>query len=434
MSKIPERVAASVSMVAIAATGIAGAQETAPGRTPLEPVPSIQFQATPGTNVLQAFGEGSKTFQDQAERFRDPKQRALIKAEQRKQLSESHRDIEEILELDAATASKLLDLLAEQQTSDQEQFFTQAAARSAAPPGNPFTQMIERAERETAKVQAIRDLIGQEKLERYQAFAPLVNDYRQVDKLNERLTPGDQLSLDQKQRLAELWHKQVHNEIYSNPFSMRLRPFGNLNSLGRMPSREEMQRNSQLMTIQGNEESWRRMPKADAQLRKQASEFLTLPQLDALSQMNTERANNLKKWIEGARAEVGLDPQIPEEPEEKEPRPTPLAGKVKIAVKLTVNGGEATHYTDTVRNGESVTFKSSAGLIVEVRPTVYDDNSFDVRAFYYEPDSRGGRRLIGEGGQMGLVSKENRGGGGGSTVITGNQGYAIELSTQADPV
>jgi hypothetical protein len=72
-------------------------------------------------------------------------------------------------------------------------------------------------------------------------------------------------------------------------------------------------------------------------------------------------------------------------------------------------------------------------LIVEVRPTIYDNDMFDVRVLYYEPNSRGGRRLIGEGGQMGKVTRDNQSGGTGGSVITGNKGYAIEMSTKVEP-
>jgi hypothetical protein len=195
-----------------------------------------------------------------------------------------------------------------------------------------------------------------------------------------------------------------------------------------------MQRNSQLMTITSNEEIWRRMPQADEQMRQRAAEFLTPTQLDVLVQMNAERAESLRQWIEAARVKVGMSAEIPEQSEEApQPSPTLRAGAVKVAVKLTINGGEATHYTDTVRNGGSVTFRCAEGLIVEVRPTMYEDDAFHVRVFYYEPDSRGGRRLIGEGGQMGTYIPDSTSNSYGGTVITGNRGYAIQLSTQVEP-
>lgn len=430
------RIAAGLSMFAIAITGVARAQTDPPTEVNkeenrLEAAPSVQFQSD--SRVFQLFGPPSSTFREQSERFSDPEKRAAFRDEQRAQIAESHQAVGELLQLDAATESKLLDLLADAQTNDLEQFYTGAASRSAQG-GNPFESLKNRADRETAKVQALRDLLGQEKLERYQAFATLVSDYGQVERLNARLDAAHKLTIDQKQRLAQTWHEHSRSEINETRFPGRMRnPFG-MSVGGGMPSHEELQRHSQLMTITGNEKSWRRMPEANERLRQRAAEFLTPPQLAALAQMNKEKADNLQKWIEGARARAGLSAEIPEQPETTEPpAPTPIAGNVKLAVKLIVNG-EPTHYTDTVGNGEAVTFRSAEGLFVEVQPTVYDDDGFDVRVLYYEPDSRGGRRQIGQGGQMGIVTRDNQPGGTGGTVIVGNKGYAIELTTKVEPV
>ena len=116
MSTVPVRIAASLSMVAISVTS--SAQENR-----LEAAgPSIQFQAESDGSPFQSFSDGSRRVQEQAERFRDPQQRALIQAEQRKQLLDSHQYAPEILELDAATTDKLIDLLADYQTRNLEQF------------------------------------------------------------------------------------------------------------------------------------------------------------------------------------------------------------------------------------------------------------------------------------------------------------------------
>lgn len=426
MSTIPAGIAV---MFAIVMTGVVHAQVNPPGQAPENRLEALQFQGD--SNVFQVFGQGSTTFRQQSERFSDPKQRAAMRAEQRAQIAESHQDIRALLQIDRATEQKLFDLLADQQTDDLEQFYVTAAAQSSQ--GDPWERMNARAQRETAKVQALRDLLGQEKLERYQAFATHVNDYRQVAKLDARLPPPDRLSLDQKRRMAELWGEQVRDEIEMSRPSMSRSLFG-LSPGQQLPSAEEMQRQSQMMTLTSNEQNWRRMPQADAELRARAAEFLTPAQLNALAQMNAERAESLRRWIEEARVKLALSPQIPDEAEPTEPaKPMLRAGSVKLAVKLTINGGEATHYTDTVRNGESVTFRCAEGLFVEVRPTMYEDDAFDVRVFYYEPDSRGGRRLIGEGGQFGTYIPGNQSNGFGGTVITGNQGYAIQLSTQVEP-
>jgi hypothetical protein len=433
MNTIPSRIAAGI--VAITFTVATYAQTDPPagapqGRIALEPLQGVQFQSD--SNVFQTFGPGSLQFRDQSERFRDPQQRAAVRAEQRAQILETHQDIGAVLQIDATTESKLIELLTDQQVTHLEQFYASAAARMSQ--GDPWESLYAQAERETAKVQALRDLLGPEKLERYQAFSQLVNDYVQVAKLDARLSAPHKLNIDQKRRLAELWREQMRKDVEVSRRTLRTRsPFGFAPGQP-LPSREELQRQSQLMTIASNEEAWRRKPKAHEWLRQRAASFLTPQQLDALSQMNAENADNLRKWIENARLQAGLNAQIPAQPETPEPPlPALLAGEVKVVVKLTINRNEANHFTHTGGNGKPVTFESTEGLLVEVRPTVYEDQTFDVRVFYYEADGRGGKRLIGEGGQMGKVVKGESGGNGGS-VITGNQAYAIVLSTQAEPV
>lgn len=407
-----------LSLVVIAMAGVADAQ-----------VNRVQTDS----NIFQVLGPGSSTFRQQSERFKDPRQRAAVKAEQRASILETHRDIGVLLQIDPAIEHELVELLAEVQTSDLERFYTSATANPT--PGDQWDSLYAHAQRETEKVQALRELLGQEKLERYKTFATLVNEYRQVAKLDARLAPAHKLNLDQKQRMAELWRDHTRSQIEGDRISMHSHGrFGF--SLGQpMPSREELQRQSQLTTITANEASWRRMPKADEELGKRAAEFLDPMQLNALAEMNAERADSLRQWIENARVQAGLSPQIPAEPEvTPPPAPIPVAGDVKVAIKIAINRGEATHYTDTVRNGGAVAFPCAEGLFVEARPTVYDNDVFDVRLFYYEPDSRGGRRLIGEGVQMGRVIKGSESSGAGGSVVTGNKGYAIQTSVQVEPV
>ncbi|MET0535200.1 MAG: hypothetical protein ABW171_13350 [Steroidobacter sp.] len=397
------------------------------------PSNSVQFHS--GSNVFQT--SGSPVFRQQAERFKTPEGRAAVRAEQREQILESHQDIGELLELDAATVSKLVELLADLQTKDLEQFYV-------SPPPEPartsaWEAIHARAERETAKVKKLRDLLGQEKLERYQAFTTQVNNYRQVATFDAQLDSPHKLNLEQKQQLAELYREQIRSEIDRSRLSVRGRSpmFGPMQ--GQLRSHEELQRQSQLMTITANEESWRRMPKSDEQLRQRASAFLTPAQLDVLARMQADKASRLQQWIENARIQAGLSQEIPAEAEEKQSEAPPLLdGSIKLAVKLTINGGEATHFTHTGRNGEAVTFRAQ-GLIVEMQPKLFVDDAFDVRVSYFEPNSSGGRRLIGESGQMGVINRTSPGmppgtGGSGGTVITGNKGYAVELSTQLEPV
>jgi len=439
MKTIVAAISAGLSMLSLAAA-VAHAQAnprskaTDPAPNRLEPAPAGELRSD--SNVFRTFEDGAQTFREEAERFRDPQYREAVRAQQREQILESHQGIGELLQLDAETQSKLIELLADQQTANQERFYTGATARTSRSYASDLIRT--RAEHETEKVQALRDLLGQEKLERYQAFAVRVNEYRQVAQFDARLDADHKLGREQKTRLAELYHEQTKAEIDRHRSSMRLHiPFP---GTPMQQPRGEL-RDSRLTTITTNEERWRRMPKDDERFRRRAAQFLTPTQIGVLAQIQAEKSDELQRWIEDARAHAGLSREIPERAEAPGPQlPPTVDGKVKVAVKLSIDGGDATHFTQTTRNGKSVTFRCREGLFVEVRPTVYVDDTFDVTVLYYEEGSNGGRRLVGESGQMGAITRTSSGaaGGGGSgssgSVITGNRGYAVQLSTQIEPV
>src|SRR3546814_10228381 len=48
------------------------------------------------------------------------------------------------------------------------------------------------------------------------------------------------------------------------------------------------------------------------EIEEQAAEFLTPAQLAELSKHHTEEQERLRRWIESARAQAGMDPRIPE--------------------------------------------------------------------------------------------------------------------------
>ena len=157
-----------------------------------------------------------------------------------------------------------------------------------------------------------------------------------------------------------------------------------------------------------------------------------------LTDYPAQEQEDLRRWIESARAQAGMDPKIPERAAaaadvSEEPR-KPIDGQVQLEIRLIVNRSEPTVVTQTVRNGESFTIEAADGLIAEATPTLYDDHWLDVRMTYYEQGAAGKRRLDG-GGSFGVQTRMPDGtpnrGGGGRTVITGRKGYAIETMISA---
>jgi hypothetical protein len=287
----------------------------------------------------------------------------------------------------------------------------------------------------TRHLEALREVLGEEGFDRFQDYTTTLGERRQVGVFSARLGAGDELRPDQEERLIALLREQTLRTIEE----VRM-PRWTLRNLNRpeMPSREELQRESQLNTIAANEESWRRKQVTNRELEKQAAAFLTPTQLAELSKLHAQEQERLRRWTESARAQAGMDPKIPEraaaaEDVSEDPR-KPIDGQVQLEIRLTVNRDEPTVVTQTVRNGEPFTFEAADGLIAEATPTLYDDHWLDVRMTYYEQGAAGKRRLQGGGG-FGVRTRMPDGtasrGGGGGTVITGRKAYAIETMISA---
>ena len=96
-----------------------------------------------------------------------------------------------------------------------------------------------------------------------------------------------------------------------------------------------------------------------------------------------------------------------------------------------MNGESPRYLTTVVSSGKSVSLKIADDLFLEATPTAYENDAYNLRVLYFETGVTG-KRLIGNMGQAGLVvqaSADSRHvGGGGSTVLTGSKGYAVELS------
>ncbi len=416
----------------------------APAKIEANTMHSVQFEASASTgNTLQVFGPGSQAMRQMRERLKDPQQRAALRTEWRGQIAASHPDIGPALDIDAATEEKLIELLTDDQMDRLDEFHLRSEDDGTpAQTQSEETQIRALADRETRRVEALRELLGQERLERYQTFQTTSRERTQVAMLDARLGPAHKLRADQKERLIAVYQEHNIRELDQHRLTTFSRsPFGT--AFRQLPSAEELQRISQLQTIAGNEEIWRRMPQSDRLLRQRAAEFLTQPQLTTLAQMNAADANSLQRWIKKARAQAGLSPNIPERseapPEGLQPPRTPLAEEVKLSIKLAVNGSEPAVFTHVGRNGEPATFAIADGLFVEARPTAYDDEMFDLQMTYYEEGSTG-KRVIGRMGQMGPIARapvdssslDRRRNG--STVVTGSKGYAVEVSVQVEPM
>jgi hypothetical protein len=380
------------------------------------------------TNRLQfVTGEQAEEFaRRMQERLADPAQRSALRAEQRASIQQQHPEAGRVLGLDEATERQLIELLTDQQMHQLEQMYEA--------PRTHFDS-VRQAEALTRHMEALRKLLGEDGVERFQDYSATLGERRQVGLLSARLGAGNELSPDQEERLIALLHERTRRAVEA---MQRSRWMVRGWQRGAMPSPEQMQRQSQLSTIATNEESWRRRHIENREIEARAAEFLTAAQLAGLSKYHAEEQERLRQWIESARAQAGMDPKIPEHataaPNVPEQPRIPIAGQVQVEIRLTVNRAEPVVVTQTVRNGESFTFEAADGLTAEATPTLYDDHWLDVAMTYYEQGGSGKRRLSG-GGTFGVQTRlpdgTQGGGGGGGTVISGRKGYAIQAMINA---
>ena len=415
--------------VVFAIVGPAGAQAPDP---PSSGTNRVQLTSS---GVFNAFGDGSEHMRKMRERLQDPQQRAALREEHRGYIVDSHYDAAEVLGLDAATYGKLIDLLTDQQMAQLEEFHLRGFSQM--PPPDVANHLQSHADRENRQIDALRELLGQEKLERYQAYRLTTGERRQVREFETHLAPGDKLNPKQKEQLIELF--RAHQQrILQGHHSMRWARLGPSGVPGAMPSREELERRSQLMTIESNEASWRGMPESNRRLREQAAAFLTATQLATLEQMHAEKLQQMQRSIEQMRMQAGLNPAIPPEIEGDQPSPpAKVARDVRVRIKIAVNQANAATFTQIVSSGTPFTFEVDDGLLVQATPNVYDNETYDLQVEYFEQGATG-KRSIGNMGSVGTLNRASPSGqalalmGGSSTIVTGSKAYAIELSTSVE--
>lgn len=412
--------ALACSLLCCASTSIAAQQESAEQSTPqpdsrkpvanvfhavtMQPLLSAEASSSDGDgNAIRFFADGSAPIEAMRRRLQDPAQRAQLRAEQEQQIREQHSDIAEALDLDPTTAEKLLQVIADQRFDGFEHFYTSfGGARMGN--GRSIEETLQGdADAETRRLDRLRAVLGDERLDRYASYDATLTGRGLVKEFDAGLPGAGKLRPEQRERLILLVQEQFAWEMQQALGTASLR-----GTMLTLPTREEMQRRAQLDTIESNEAHWRARRQSEDIFAQRASQFLTAPQLAAFRQMNAKRTNQLHDWILQARAQAGLDANIPENPAPAPPEPgarLPVAGNVLVEITLKVNGGEATKVSHTGPNGQTAEFEIGDGLVVEATPTLFDDRWLEVQMNYFE-QSPNGKRRIGQGG--GGTSNQHR--------------------------
>ena len=379
------------------------------------------------------FGERSQSMEEMRARLAVPEQRKAIRTEHRASLEQTYPDIEEVLNLDSTTHEALMELLTDQYMESLDAMFGDHRPEA-------FVAMHRLLEAENRKLDQLREVLGDDGLERYQEYTSTVHERRQVREVDAYLGATDKLSPELKARLVKLFQEKNQMGI-PPPTTSRMSDLLRSRDPGSLTFQQDLQRQSQLATIEGNQQMLRLRETADRWMAERASEFLRPAQNAALAKVNESDLARQRKWIEQARTKAGLDPAIPTRGSDASTAPRkPASGEVTLELMIRVNGGEPVHVTHTGPNGEPLKFKASEDLLVEVEWTLFDDNWVDVRLTYSEEGPNGLRRLRGGSGLGTMASVpggtspgDNGIGarGSSSTIVTGRKAYSVELSATA---
>jgi hypothetical protein len=361
------------------------------------------------------------------EKLSDPERRAALRMEHSTALGQMYEDLEAELGIDASTKSKVIELLADAQLAQLESSFMMQ--------GDMESSMQMQADSETRKLQSLRALLGQERLEKLLFYLGTVAERSQAERLNALLPPSEKLQPQQKNKLVQLFlevnRRVLEEDLQSHMARASLAP------MAEMPSQEALQRRSQLLTIEANEAALRRARRDNPQLETHAAAFLSPIQLKTLQQMHEQHASELRTWIERARLQAGLSPEFSETTE-----PTLIAtpaaratlpGEATFELTVTVNGGDPITHIHTGPNAQPILFEVGEGLWIEATPTLYEDHWLSVHLAYYEQVG-GEKRRIGKSSSFGTLTRlpdgtSNRSGMS-RDVISGSKGYAVTTQIQ----
>jgi hypothetical protein len=282
------------------------------------------------------------------------------------------------------------------------------------------------------KLDDLRGVLGEEGLERYQQYVGTQSERRQVRDVDARLDAADKLSPEQKDRLIALFREKNRKDLPPPLPSSRMSSFLDSRYPGWTAFQEDLQRSSQLATIEANEEILQLKETSDRWMADRAAEFLTPTQAAALAKANEAQMETHRQWIEQARAQAGLDRAIPERDKESAPLRKPVSGQVTLELTLRVNGGDPVRVTHTGRNSEPLKIEASDELFVEANWTLFDDDWVDVQLTFFEDGPTGRRRLESSGlGSMARISDPPALRGTSSTIVTGRKAYSVEMTVGA---
>ena len=364
---------------------------------------------------------------DTAERLKDPKKRAQLRAEHREQVQSEYADLAEVIPLDPKMESDLIDLLTDQRMAHLDVFYANLLD-STRQSHDRFRQNDTAAE--SRSVQQIRDLLGDERFGHYLAYTDTLGERRQANYFNARLEPDDKLTTEQKTRLMTVLRTQLETSMQrrgANPNRMLPRTLP-----GSDAEREDFLRKR---TITMNEEGFRELQEESLLLLEHLHDVLTAPQLEAFTQLEAEKIASQRKYVQQMRVSAGMSPEFDETQKPVTAQRSRVTGRVKLEIFLEVNGEPFKTEIVTENGTAAEPFEGPEGLWVQATPILFEDGFCNVELRFSE-EILGQRRPIRGMTGMGMEAKQSvpLGSGRASTRISGSKSYAISTDARVSRV
>lgn len=358
------------------------------------------------------------------ERLSDPAQREQVRVESREHLRSMYPELAQELGIDAALEAKIIEVFTDQQMVHLERFWGEHSDTTFDDVQDSMRQQTD-AENQTKRL--IRDLLGQEAYGRYLDYKDTLFERQQVVYYEKRLGAGDKLLPDQKQRLMQVLRAQHEADIE--------RRRGGSQHLFESPLRDISPQAMQRRNVELNEEGFRQMQRDSQALLQLLPAILTPTQLGAYGELEKTKLAGQRKWVQELRVSAGMSPEFDETKSPPTPtRRTPVTGKVKLELYLTVDEAPPANVTIVTENGKPASgFQASQALWAVPTPTLYEDGWVQLNIDFFE--ARGGRRRRLPGGvNMGMLQRlpDNRplAYGGGRSTLDGSRTFAITTNVR----
>jgi hypothetical protein len=380
----------------------------------------------------------------QLARLNDPLQRPAVLQEYRERVRSFNPDLSEFLGLEPDLEQKLVQLLAEQKLADEIRSAEQRLA------------MLERRRDDydadgSASVAvfdrdrgALRVLLGPAVFGRYLDYLDLTVGLARVHSLDTKL--GEQrLTRDQKAKLAQLYteqHRASRGSFFGS--STGVLPVEQFEAL-RNSGNNGLQTFNLLLNVRLNEDILERETMQQRELLQSTAKFLNNSQLAMLEKVEAANLAARRQNLRSLRQQAGLDPDQPLDQVYQRPnQPRVLkAAPMQWTLQVVVNQ-RLQDMTFTSRSGETVSFETPAGLLVDAVATAYDNERMQVSLTMYER-GEAKRHRIGDLDASGplraatntdplsipvdpLAKLKISGISGSSTVLAGSRGYALTFS------